>query len=41
VVAGGRVVFDGKAAALREQPVLEKAYLGGGPTALSARTQYT
>jgi ABC-type branched-subunit amino acid transport system ATPase component/ABC-type branched-subunit amino acid transport system permease subunit len=29
VIAGGRVVFDGTAAALREQPVLEKAYLGG------------
>jgi branched-chain amino acid transport system ATP-binding protein/branched-chain amino acid transport system permease protein len=29
VIAGGRVVFDGTAAALRAQPVLEKAYLGG------------
>jgi ABC-type branched-subunit amino acid transport system ATPase component len=38
VVAGGRVVFDGTAAALREQRVLEKAYLGGGPVAISART---
>ena len=29
VIAGGRVVFDGDATALREQTVLEKAYLGG------------
>jgi ABC-type branched-subunit amino acid transport system ATPase component len=39
VVAGGRVVFDGTAAALREQPVLEKAYLGADATPPGTRTQ--
>jgi ABC-type branched-subunit amino acid transport system ATPase component/ABC-type branched-subunit amino acid transport system permease subunit len=39
VIAGGRVVFAGRPAELREQPLLEKAYLGGGSTSSGTRTE--